>query len=175
MSILIVPGLGGSGPQHWQSFWAREMAGAVRVELPDWDDPVPKNWEPALEAAVEAAGPGAVLVAHSLGCVLVARRARPAWRVKAALLVAPADADRTDMPEPVRRFAPVPSGTLPFRSAVVASRNDPYIDFERARRLAGLWGSAFHDVGHLGHINSDSGLGDWPAGRDMLQHLLAED
>jgi predicted alpha/beta hydrolase family esterase len=78
------------------------------------------------------------------------------------------------MPEPVRRFAPVPTQPLPFRSMVVASRDDPYMDLPRARELAGLWGSTFRDVGHLGHINSESGLGEWPEGRLFLRQLLAE-
>jgi predicted alpha/beta hydrolase family esterase len=172
MSVLIVPGLGGSGPDHWQSLWEGKIAGAARVELGAWDDPEPQLWEPVIEQAVAAAGPDAVLVAHSLGCVLVARCAKPQWRVKAALLVAPADADRTDMPDPVRRFAPMPRQALPFRSMVVASRDDPYMDLPRAREFAGFWGSAFRDVGSLGHINSDSGLGSWPEGRGFLLQLL---
>src|SRR3546814_9906144 len=48
----------------------------------------------------------------------------------------------------------------PFPSILVASRNDPYISFGRARLLAQFWGSRFADAGEAGHINADSALGD---------------
>ena len=75
MKLLIVPGLGGSGPDHWQSHWARSYPGARRVEQPDWNRPVRSLWLEQLAAAVERM-PGAMLVGHSLGCVLVADLAR---------------------------------------------------------------------------------------------------
>jgi len=60
---------------------------------------------------------------------------------------------------------------LPFPSILVASRNDPYISFSRARLLAQFWGCRFADAGEAGHINADSGLGDWAFGRFLLSRL----
>ena len=65
----------------------------------------------------------------------------------------------------------MPLERLPFPSIVVASTDDRYIDVATARRYAEGWGSRFVDVGPLGHINSDSGLGMWPAGRALLEQL----
>jgi predicted alpha/beta hydrolase family esterase len=45
--ILIVPGVNGSGPDHWQTRWERKLSTARRVEQADWDSPRPKNGRPA--------------------------------------------------------------------------------------------------------------------------------
>ncbi len=91
----------------------------------------------------------------------------------AALLVAPADADREDFPEQIKSFAPVPRGLLPFPSIVVASSDDPYLSLDRARELAHIWGSKFEDIGPAGHIAS--GLGDWPEGKRFMRNLMESD
>ena len=71
-SVLIVPGLGGSGPQHWQSVWQARYPELRRVEQASWDEPRLGPWVATLEAHVLAANAPVVLVAHSLGCLLVA-------------------------------------------------------------------------------------------------------
>ena len=136
--ILIVPGLGGSGPEHWQTHWERSYPRAQRVEQADWNRPVRADWLSRLTQALRDA-PGAILVGHSLGCALIAHLAwrRPDLAIGGALLVAPADVDDDDrIPRDVRDFAPMPLARLPFRAAVVASTNDPYMGLERARTLA---------------------------------------
>jgi predicted alpha/beta hydrolase family esterase len=35
--LLIVPGLGGSGPDHWQTRWEQKLSTARRVEQSDWE------------------------------------------------------------------------------------------------------------------------------------------
>ena len=173
-AILIIPGLGGSGPYHWQTCLERSFPDACRVQQADWDRPDRSAWIERLVAAIEDA-PGAVLVGHSLGCALVAHVAaeRPDLPIAAALLVAPADVDSVDhTPQHVRGFAPMPGAPLPFRSIVVASTNDPFIAHARARQLANAWHADFVDTGPLGHINVDSGLGPWPAGERILRHLM---
>src|SRR5262249_6082390 len=126
-AVVIVPGLGGSGPEHWQSAWAARLPRATRVVQRDWDRPDRELWLQALRQAIEAAGAPVVLVAHSLGCALVAHAAarwpalitRP---VRGALLVAPADVDSpAHTPPETRGFAPMPRARLPFASTVVAS------------------------------------------------------
>ena len=44
LSIVIIPGLGGSGPQHWQTLWCGRLAGCVRVVQRDWDRPDRELW-----------------------------------------------------------------------------------------------------------------------------------
>ncbi len=172
--ILIVPGLGGSGQHHWQTYLERSFPGASRVHQDDWDRPDRDAWTERLVAAVDAS-PGAVLVAHSLGCAVVvhAAAARPDLRVAAALLVAPADVDNGhNATDHVRGFAPMPCTALPFRSVVVASTDDPYMTVARARAFAGEWGAEFIEAGALGHINVDAGFGPWPDGERMLRRLI---
>jgi len=178
VTILIVPGLGGSGPGHWQTAWQARFPGCQRVVQRDWDRPDRELWLQGLRQAIEAAGGPVVAAAHSLGCVLVAH-AVARWpalvaRVRAALLVAPADVDSpAHTPPETRGFAPIPLARLPFPATVVASGDDPYLTFARARFLAAAWGADLVDAGAIGHINADSGLGDWPAGRRALDALLA--
>lgn len=172
--VLIVPGLGGSGPGHWQTLWQRDLADAHRVEQADWHAPRREAWLAALAAAVDAA-PGSVVVAHSLGCILLAHllAEQPAAPVAAALLVAPADVEAcSPSREAVKDFAPIPLRCLPFPSAVVASRTDPFVSMERAAAFAHAWGASLIDIGPQGHINVDGGFGPWPEGRAMLEHLM---
>lgn len=174
--LLIVPGLGGSGSEHWQTRWESLYPRTVRVAQRDWDHPDREAWLATLGAAIEAADEPTVLVAHSLGCALVAHAARRpfAARIAAALLVAPADVDSpAHTPAETRGFAPMPMTLLPFPATVVASEDDPYVTLTRARAFAAAWGAAFVDAGPRGHLNAASGLGDWPDGRRHLEALLA--
>lgn len=174
--VLILPGLGGSGPDHWQTRWEALYPRHRRVVQRDWDRPDREAWLAALAAAIEAAGEPVVLAAHSLGCALVAHAAaRPfAASVRAALLVAPADVDSPICtPAEARVFAPMPLRRLPFAATVVASETDPYVTLARARQFAAAWGAELVDAGPRGHLNAVSGLGDWPAGRAIFEALLA--
>lgn len=174
-TLLVVPGLGNSGPQHWQSLWLARHPGARRVEQADWERPDPAAWVAALECAVRGVGGPVVLAAHSLGCALVVRWAaiqdtRP---VRGALLVSPSDVDSpAHTPDEVRGFAPMPLARLPFPALVVASDDDPYVPPARARAFAAAWGAGLEAVGRAGHINAASGLGAWPAGEALLARLL---
>lgn len=175
-TVLILPGLGGSGPAHWQSRWQAADPSFRRVAQRDWNAPVLGEWLDTLDAAVATAAAPVVLAAHSLACILVAhfaRRAR-AEDVAAAFLVAPADAEiASELSSRLGGFAPIPREPLPFPSVVIASSADPYISLGRARFLAKEWRARFIDVGDQGHINVDSGHGDWPEGRLLLDDLLA--
>lgn len=54
-SVLIVPGLGGSGPEHWQSIWQVRNPNYRRVEQQDWDEPDLEGRLSGLEIAVREA------------------------------------------------------------------------------------------------------------------------
>ncbi len=175
ISTLIVPGLDGSGPGHWQRLWAERDPQAELVEQEDWAEPVLSDWLHQLEARI-AEAPGCVLVAHSLGCVLVAHLANrsSAAHISGALLVAPADIEKLARRRPdlsdfrLGRLAP-----LPFPSILVASRNDPFMGWREAGAHAAGWGSALVDLGHAGHINLDSGFGAWPDAEILADGLRA--
>ncbi|KRC81494.1 MULTISPECIES: RBBP9/YdeN family alpha/beta hydrolase [unclassified Sphingomonas] len=175
--ILTVPGLGGSGPSHWQTLWEQSRPDTHRVELGMWNSPHRNTWVTKLDQAIRQAQAPVVLAAHSLGCLAVAWWAELAgqpfgWPVAGALLVAPADVDRDDVRPELAAFQPTPVKPLPFPSIVVASSDDPWIAADKARALAGGWGSFFVDAGPQGHLNAASGIGWWEEGQSLLDRVL---
>lgn len=171
--ILTVPGLGGSGPLHWQTEWEQSLPNCRRVVQRDWDRPALSEWLSALGDAVSSCDRPPILVAHSLGCALVAHWVqRGGRRAHGALLVAPADVDSPrHTPPEVRSFAPMPLDACPFPAIVVASTDDPFASLERAELFSRAWGGRFLTLPNAGHINSDSGLENWPYGQRLLQEL----
>jgi uncharacterized protein len=172
--VLVLPGWQSSGPDHWQSRW-EALHGHRRVEQHDWHTPRRGDWLARLEEVViDTPGP-LVLVAHSLGCILTAawgQFSRHADKVRGALLVAPGDVEQADLAARLPGWAPIVRAPLPFPSVLVGSRNDPYCRLTRAESLAQAWGSRFVDLGERGHLNAESGLGDWPEGLALLQPWL---
>ena len=173
--VLLVPGIYNSGPLHWQSLWQTQHAGLVRVEQVDWAYPVCTDWVQALDDAIAQSPQPPVVVAHSLGCLVAAHWASRAQRpVHALLLVAVPDPLGPNFPADANGFAPVPT-TLPppgqpaRQATLVSSSNDPYSNSAFVARCATLWAAEHRDVGPLGHINADSGLGDWPEGWALVQ------
>ncbi|MFD2265363.1 RBBP9/YdeN family alpha/beta hydrolase [Lacibacterium aquatile] len=170
---LILPGLGNSGPEHWQSIWEASGPEFVRVQQSDWENPKRADWIAAIADAVRV-NPGAILICHSLACAALAHTlaVHPDLPVKAALLVAPADCDDPNFtPDEVRDFAPMPLARLPFPVLVVASIDDTYVSLARAKFFAKAWGGTCIDIGPRGHINSASNLGDWLQGRELLARI----
>jgi uncharacterized protein len=170
--VLIVPGIGNSGPQHWQSLWEASSPHFQRVMQNDWDHPICAEWVAALEQAVAASGPETILVVHSLGCLAVAHwAASTQLTIKGAMLVAVPDPAGPSFPAEAVGFDSTPQTRLPFESIVVASTNDPYGSLVYTQRMAELWDSLFVIIGDAGHINASSGLGEWPEGRALLESL----
>ncbi|GAA2835639.1 alpha/beta hydrolase [Kitasatospora paracochleata] len=184
-TYLVLPGYEGSGPEHWQSRWESADPAFHRVEQADWDHPELSAWVERLDRAVAAERGPVVLVAHSLGCILVAHWAAAAAaaasataagagtgvaKVAGALLVAPADIERAGVAA-LDGFCPVPLQPLPFPAVVVASTDDPWCAPDRSRHFADAWGARLVVPGAYGHLNTASGLGDWPDGRKVLADL----
>ncbi|KUR74331.1 alpha/beta hydrolase [Novosphingobium sp. FSW06-99] len=181
--ILLVPGLHNSGPGHWQTIWEERLPHARRVDLGLWDDPHRNTWVGKLALAIGRAERPVVLVAHSLGCHVVAWwaeyeaafnaavRAAELSLVVGALLVAPPEVEENPVDRRLTRFAPVPTSRFPFPTIVVASRDDPYASTGQVLRMARRWGAQFADAGAIGHVNARSGIGDWQFGLDQLRRL----
>src|SRR5690606_9112786 len=177
--ILIVPGLNNSNPDHWQSRWQDQRDDCHRVDLGMWENPHRNTWVNKLNLAIHRAGRPVILVAHSLGCLAVAwwaeyEKPEAGNPVVGALLAAPPDVDRPGADPRLSRFGFCPRNPLPFPSFLAASEDDHYCKLRTARMLARDWGSRFALAGAVGHINADSGLGDWPFGRLLLDQLLRE-
>lgn len=172
MAFLLLHGLDGSGPAHWQTWLAaqlRERGHHVAYPaLPQADAPRLDRWLAALQGELEAL-PAAqtTVLCHSLGCLLWLHYAarRPAVAVARALLVAPPQPDVEDPPSV--GFRPTPADAAGVSAAsnetlLVCSTDDPNCPPETSRRLAReariplLWVEAG------GHINADAGFGAWP-------------
>jgi hypothetical protein len=167
-TVLIVPGLGDSGPDHWQTLWGRDHPAYRRVRQRNWRQPQVDEWVEALDREIRRAPSPVILVGHSLGCITIAEWARRRWAdVRGALLVAPADTDHRPF------FDGVPLRPLPFPNILVASENDPHLELERAKWFAQHWGSRLVNLGQAGHINVESGFGPWPEGETLLAELRA--
>ena len=173
--ILIIPGLGGSGPGHWQSRWEAKLSTARRVEQDNWLNPRLEDWTARIIAEVEAAQRPVLLVAHSLGVTAVVHAAPrlPKDVVRGAFLVAP-PADSVLLEAAGPGFTHLPHAPLPFPSVLVASRTDPYAPYEESEEISYAWGSRLLDAGEAGHINNDSGHGPWPEGLMSLAGFLKQ-
>ena len=175
VDILIVPGWSNSGPDHWQSRWARNLRTARRVEQADWFAPDRGTWVDALVAEVDRSTRPAVLVGHSLGVATILHAAPnlEPGRVAGTFLVSPSDLDAVEAwprdggqhwPSLVASFTPMPAAALQFPSRLICSSNDPFCSVERAQSLGAGWGADVSILANAGHINAESGQGPWPEG-----------
>jgi predicted alpha/beta hydrolase family esterase len=91
--------------------------------------------------------------------------------VRGALLVAPPDIERDDLPPNLHAWRPILRQPLPFTAIAVTSDDDPYSGAERSAGLVRAWGARQIGIGAAGHINGESGLDDWPAGQAWVSEL----
>ncbi|QQN63055.1 serine hydrolase family protein [Bradyrhizobium diazoefficiens] len=172
--MITLPGIGGSGEDHWQSLWEKAEPQFVRFRPTSWDQPELGDWIQSLERAVSNCKQPPVLVAHSLACLLVVQWAmQSSLSIAGAFLVCVPDPDGPEFPSAAASFRPVPKKSLPFPSLVVASTNDPYGALAYQRLCSAQWQAGLIIAGALGHINASSGLMDWPQGRGLLEAFCA--
>ncbi len=177
-TILIIPGLNNSGPEHWQTKWADKRNDVIRVQLGGWENPRRAAWVTNLGIAIQQQPGPKILVAHSLGCMAVAwwvmHEPNAAYSgIVGAMLVAPPNVDCVPKGSKLADFAPAPKVTMPFNTLLVGSENDPYCNRQHAEKLSRRWGARFVNAGFFGHINADSGVGDWPYGLSLLDSLAS--
>jgi hypothetical protein len=174
--ILTIPGLNNSGPTHWQSLWERRFARCERIELGQWDSPDKDLWVDRIADAIDVEPDPVLIVAHSLGCHAFAHWFAGASsvardRIVGALLVAPPDLTQLRRNHRIAGFADSPALSSQTPMIVVASDDDPYAKTAHVWRLSRHWDARFVNAGPFGHINADSGVGDWPYGQYLLASL----
>jgi predicted alpha/beta hydrolase family esterase len=166
-NFLILHGLEGSGPGHWQTWLAARLrADNERVaypDLPDAEMPSLHAWREALTGELDALPEGeSVVLCHSLACLLylhhVADGGAQADRV---LLVAP-PSERAAVPQ-IAAFFPTPLPTLQRGARLVCSDDDPYCPEGAATLYGAPLGIPVDIVPGGGHLNPDAGYGPWPA------------
>ena len=173
--FLIIPGYQGSDENHWQSRWEKKYASnAERLTLSDFTNTEKKYWTKAILEQIKDSESEYVVIAHSLGALSFAHTYAKYVinNVKAALLVAPPDVEKNAKAAFLHEFTTLPDFKFKIPVYLVASTDDPYCKIERAGELAEKWGAELINVGPKGHINSESGIGDWPEGEKLLQELL---
>lgn len=166
--FLILPCRDNAGPDHWQTYWERALPNMTRVVQDEWVSPRYDPWAARLDEYVAKAKRPAVLISHSLGTSLTMRWAHScnASKVAGAFMVAPSDRGPDDIwPDAAKNgFAPMVLEPLPFPATVLASRNDPYVAFDRAQYFTAAWGAHLIDMGTSGHMGNSDKLGLWPEG-----------
>lgn len=177
--ILTLAGSEQPDADHWLSHWERERDDCHRINLGVWDRPHRNSWITAIDHAVRQSDRPVILVARGLACLAVAWWAsfeKPAYGhpVAGALLVTPPNVDVASSDLRLIGFGPAPKALLPFPSAVVASRNDPRMDFGGAHALSGFWGSRCFDGGPIGSASAVAELGAWQDGAAMLDWVIDE-
>jgi predicted alpha/beta hydrolase family esterase len=172
--FITLPGIGGSCAEHWQTLWESRDARFERFQPSNWDVSDLDDWIAALDRAVSSAREPVVLLAHSLACLLVAHWAQRSKRsVAGAFLVSVPDPNSAKFPAVASAFRAAPSTGLRFPALMVASTDELYGTIEYTRLRASQWQSNLVEVGALGHINAESGLGDWPQGHILLTAFRA--
>ena len=170
---LIIPGLGNSGPAHWQTWFEQSLPNCKRIQQKEWDVPDLADWLKAIDEEVANYDPATVvLIGHSLGCSTIAHWAKHSGKIiKGAMLVAPSDIEAPVYTFPATGFTPIPLNKILFKTIVVTSSNDVWVSDERARYFANCWGSDYINIGDAGHINADAGFGPWEEGVSILKRL----
>ncbi|MGE5450365.1 MAG: RBBP9/YdeN family alpha/beta hydrolase [Acidobacteriota bacterium] len=174
--VLIIPGLHNSEEGHWQTWLQAQYRGAKRVQQASWHTPDLDAWTEQIHRTIDGAPAQTtwIAVAHSFACLALARyidqqrSGGQDHRVRAALLVAPADPVKFNV---VHRL---PHEALGIAATLIGSENDPWMPLERAQQWAALWGARFQNLGPVGHINVDSGFGPWPLARHKVDQMLRE-
>jgi predicted alpha/beta hydrolase family esterase len=158
---LILHGLSGSGPEHWQTWLAerlRERGEDVAYpDLPDHDEPQLDAWLDVLNAERR---PGDVVVCHSLACALyLHHRDRGGPRAQRTLFVAPPCRDDIEVLQP---FFPVPlrEGLVP-EAHLWCSDDDPYCPAGAVATYAEPLGLPYDVFADGGHLNPETGYGPW--------------
>ncbi len=170
--VLLQPGINNSGAEHWQSRWEAMHPQTVRIQQHDWDHPVCSEWVAEIEACVKVQTTPPVVVAHSLGCLALAKWAsQSALRVKALMFVSLPDPSKPVFPAEARGFEEIPLWLGGRRSLIVYSEDDPYGCLDLTRSTAAAWQADTLGIGAKGHINASSGVGDWSFGWQLVGNL----
>jgi len=165
--VLILHGWGGSDFPHWQSWLASEIAkdyGCVSfLRFSNSDFPNKNKWIEELTKELEGFKPD-IVICHSLANILWFHICNELkiTQVKKLFLVAPPSLECKI--EELKSFFPckVPADLFAKETLLVASTNDPYMSLNEATSLAESLGVEMVILQNAGHINTDSGYGEWP-------------
>ena len=174
---VIVPGVGGSEHDHWQSWLQRQLKSCSRVQQQDWNKPILHEWVEQFIKKVQSIQEPIQIVAHSFGCLTtvaaLAQHPELNQNIKNLVLVAPANPARfgdagfaresqNDYQQYFHQLK------LQVPTQMIISENDPWLNFQDALQLAKAWKIKPKNLGQVGHINVASGFGPFPEIYDFL-------
>ncbi|WP_171035185.1 RBBP9/YdeN family alpha/beta hydrolase [Limnobacter alexandrii] len=171
-TCITVPGLNGSGPDHWQTWAEKEIPNCRRVSGIDFDKPVIAAWADAIRNNIRDQAGSVILIAHSFGSLAsVVAIADNETKVAGVVLVAPASPQRFSATGLIglehgvstTLLSAIPVIPLGVPGMLIASSDDPWMKMTHARYWAENWGLRFSCLRNAGHINMESGFGPWPA------------
>lgn len=107
---FIIPGLGNSGPNHWQTYFEQTELNCERILQSEWNSPLCEDWIKKIdEELLKHNLNDCVLIGHSLGCATIVHWAfRFERKIKGAMLVAPSDLEAEIYTFPAKGFSPIP-------------------------------------------------------------------
>jgi len=171
---LLLPGLGNSSEEHWQTYFENTLPNCTRIIQEDWENPICTDWIETIETYVQKLkSDNIVIITHSLGCIALCHWALKYGNgIKAAFMVAPPDIENPYKPVKLETFCPIPLVPLPFPALVISSSNDPWACEEKVEIWAQNWKTDIHSIGNAGHINIESKHGKWPEGLELLHKFM---
>ena len=171
--VLILHGWGGSDSPHWQSWLAGEIAkdyGSVSfLEFSNFEFPNKNLWKEELLKELSDFKPN-IVICHSLANTLWFHLCNEENIVDVDKLFLVAPPSLKCEVEELKSFFPVevPTNLHAKEALLISSTNDPYMSLEEAKSLQNSLGIEMEILKEAGHINTDSGYGEWPW---MLQKL----
>jgi uncharacterized protein len=177
---VIVPGVGGSEYNHWQSWLQRQLASCSRVQQNDWNNPVLEQWIAQFVNTVSNIEDDLQIIAHSFGCLTtvaaLAQHPELNSKVKNLVLVAPANPARfgdqgfaRNSTNDYKEYFHQLSINVP--TTLIISENDPWLSFSDAEELAKSWKLNPINLGKVGHINVASGFGAFP---EIFNYIISD-
>ena len=164
--VLLLHGWGGSDFPHWQAWLAGELAknyGCVSFlkfstpDKPDFD-----MWKSELKQHLKEFNPD-IVICHSLANILWFHLCNDdeIKEIENLYLVAPPKIDTKI--EELQSFFPVkiPSDPHAKKALLITSTNDPYLSQGEAEVMQKELDIEMKVLQNAGHINADSGLGEW--------------
>lgn len=174
MKVLLLHGWGGSDFPHWQSWLAGVIANNYgTVSFPLLDNPhfPSKNrWMKQVKEILNDFKPD-VVICHSLANILWFHLCNEGEidPIKRLLLVAPPALDL--QLDTLKSFFPVqpPEFLYADEALLVTSDDDPYMQSHEALALQDTLDVEMKILEHSGHINADSGFGEWPWVKEWVE------
>jgi len=164
--VLLLAGWGGSDFPHWQSWLASELAknyGCVSfLKFSTFDLPDKDTWMDELIKEIDLFKPD-IVICHSIANILwfhICNELNLKVIKKLYLVVPPSL--KCDIEE-LSSFYPctIPTNLYAKESLLITSTNDPYMTQHEAEKLQNELGVPMKVLKDAGHINADSGFGEW--------------